>query len=148
MSPLKNSAIRIRPLRLSDAVRGLFATLESLSASPRLSRAQVRRVVAANGPRCRTFVAVNGEAIVGTVTLVVYQRFARRGGKVGFLECLAVRRGFEGRGIGTALVQRALAAAHAARCYKAVLTCRKGLIPFYRRCGFRAHGVAMRVESP
>ena len=45
--------------------------------------------------------------------------------------------GQQGRGIGSALIRYLLARAEAAGCYKTTLDCADGVMPFYRRLGFR-----------
>lgn len=94
----------------------------------------------------RTFVALAGDRVVGTLSLLIEQKFIHGGGKVGHIEDVAVHRDFQGRGVGQALVPYATAEAGRAGCYKVILNCQEDRVPFYEKVGFRRHDVGMRTD--
>jgi glucosamine-phosphate N-acetyltransferase len=56
------------------------------------------------------------------------------------------RKGFEGHGIGSALINHALHFARTVGCYKVVLDCSDNNISFYQKAGFRVHETSMRYD--
>jgi predicted N-acetyltransferase YhbS len=107
--------------------------------------ADIVTVKATNGTA--VYVATHEGSVVGTYTLIIDPKVARLGRPAGFLEDVAVAPGWDGRGVGTALVRHALEMARRADCYKVVLTCREGLVDFYARMGFyRSDECYMRVD--
>jgi len=126
--------------------RGFLETLAGLAA-PELTpaeAAQVHRERLRAG--LRTFVARSGDYIVGTATLMIEQKFIHRGGRVGHIEDVAVHRDYQSQGIGAALVRHAIEEARHLGCYKVILNCADGLMPFYARLGFRSHHNGMRLD--
>lgn len=98
----------------------------------------------------RTFVTLllPDEKIVGTASLIVEQKFIRHGGKVGHIEDVATREGYEGLGVGRAVIEHAVQQARAAGCYKVILDCSEENVPFYEKCGFSRHEIEMRRDLP
>jgi glucosamine-phosphate N-acetyltransferase len=94
----------------------------------------------------RTFVARDGNRVVGTATLMIEHKFIHRGGKAGHIEDVAVHADVQGRGVGAALVQHAVAEAKRLGCYKVILNCSERVLPFYSRLGFRRHDHGMRLD--
>jgi glucosamine-phosphate N-acetyltransferase len=94
----------------------------------------------------RTFVALNHERVVGTLSLFIEQKFIHQAGKVAHIEDVAVHRDFQQHGIGSKLLRHAIAEAGEAGCYKALLQCFEERAPFYERLGFRRHDRGMRLE--
>ncbi len=84
--------------------------------------------------------------IIGTTTLLVEQKFIHGGGKVGHIEDVAVRKGYEGRGVGSSLVKRALDESGIFGCYKVILDCSDKNVPFYKRLGFYIQENGMRFD--
>ena len=84
--------------------------------------------------------------IVGCITLLIEQKFIHDGGLVGHIEDVTTRKGFEGKGIGKALVNHALLEAKRLGCYKVLLNCKDTLTPFYNKSGFYTHQICMRVD--
>jgi glucosamine-phosphate N-acetyltransferase len=140
--------LSIRDLEEGDISRCLLDTLSSL-AGVQLTpgeAAVIHRERLRTG--IRTYVAVEDEKseVVGTVSLLVERKFIHVGGRVGHIEDVAVRRGFEKRGIGGALVRHATEEARRLGCYKVVLSCFEHLEPFYASLGFRRHDIGMRMD--
>ena len=140
--------LQIRELEPTDLSRCLLETLESL-AEVRLSPQEAEKALnerKSNG--VRTYVAwdSHSEEVVGTVSVLVERKFIHRGGKVGHIEDVAVRRGFQGNGLGRRLVEHAISEARRLGCYKVILSCFESLVPFYSSLGFRKHDVGMRID--
>jgi glucosamine-phosphate N-acetyltransferase len=138
----------IRELQAGDLSRGLSETLASLAevglgASEMLQLMQERTRAGV-----RTYVAWDGGTndVVGTISLLVERKFIHRGGKIGHIEDVAVRRGFRGKGLATALVQHAISEARRLGCYKVILNCFEQLARFYESLGFRRHDIGMRID--
>jgi GNAT superfamily N-acetyltransferase len=92
------------------------------------------------------FVAVEGEEIIGTITLHIQKKLIRNGGIAGYIEDVAVKEKFRGNKIGYLLVQKALEKARYLGCYKVILSCFDERINFYERCGFFRECNTMRVD--
>jgi glucosamine-phosphate N-acetyltransferase len=138
----------IRDLKETDLTQGLQETLSNL-ANVQLTPQQameIHRERQRSG--VRTYVAIDPEKkeIVGTLSLLVERKFIHAGGRVGHIEDVAVRRGFEKRGIGGALVRHATEEARKLGCYKVILNCFERLEPFYASLGFRRHDTGMRID--
>ena len=88
-------------------------------------------------PDCVVAVAEVEGRIAGAATLLIEHKFINQGGVAGHIEDVAAAAGQQGRGIGSALIRYLLARAEAAGCYKTTLDCADGVMPFYRRLGFR-----------
>ena len=86
------------------------------------------------------------QEIVGTASFFVEQKIHHQGGLVGHLEDVATRRGFEGRGIASALIARIIHDATSIGCYKLIGNCKGDLLPFYNRFGFSAPDVGLRLD--
>jgi glucosamine-phosphate N-acetyltransferase len=139
---------KIRELQLHDLDNGFFETLGHLSEVGNVSRAKAEKIFTelSGNPVYHIYVAELDGRIVGTATLLVEQKFFRRLGKVGHIENVATRKGFEGRGIAGRLVRHAIKKAKAVGCYKSILDCSEKIVPFYERHGFRRHETGMRLD--
>ena len=142
-------AYKIRELRAADLGSGFLETLGNLSEIGGLTPAAARKILRTMGrsPLYRVFVAVGADGqVVGATTLLVEQKFIHGGGLVGHIEDVAVRKGYEGRGVGGSLVRAAVETAEGLGCYKCILECREELVGFYEKLGFRRHSVGMRID--
>lgn len=94
------------------------------------------------------FVAVTPQGkVIGTATLLVELKFLHGCSTVGHIEDVAVHPGHQGEGIGKALVQACIARAKQVRsCYKVILNCKDGLVPYYEKFGFKHHESQMRLD--
>lgn len=130
--------------------RGFLEVLESLRPVGLVTEDEYggvfRRII--TNPMITIFVAEDetSRQIVGTITLLTEQKFIHKGGIVGRIEDVAVKKGWESRGVATALIQKAIERARASGCYKILLTCNEDMISFYRKMGFRQHEIAMRLD--
>jgi glucosamine-phosphate N-acetyltransferase len=88
----------------------------------------------------------NEKKIIGTMKLLVEQKFIHHGGKVGHIEDVAVRKEYEGKGIASEIIKKIIPFAKQNGCYKIILDCKDNLIPFYQRFGFYKHENCMRID--
>jgi GNAT superfamily N-acetyltransferase len=144
----------MNPLTIRDAVETDLPALAALYASaladpvdhdgPASIEAAWQRL-RSEAPTARVLLAeIDGRA-VGTLTLFVLPMLAHRGTPAALVEAVAVDRSLQGRGIGRALMDEAMARARAADCYKLALSSnnkRNEAHAFYERLGFERHGVS------
>ncbi len=138
----------LRVLEPGDLARGFLETLESLSDVEGLTPREARKMYGEmrKTPFYHVIVAVIGKEVVGTTTLLVEEKFIHHGGLVGHIEDVAVRKGYEGRGIGGSVVKAAVDLAREKGCYKVILDCKRDLTGFYEKLGFSARDVGMRID--
>jgi glucosamine-phosphate N-acetyltransferase len=139
----------IRELRAADLGNGLVEALGNLTDIGGLTPGTAQKILRTMR-RARVYhvlVAVGADGqVMGATTLLVEQKFIHGGGLVGHIEDVAVRRGYEGRGVGGSLVKAAVEMAEGLACYKCILDCTDELVGFYEKLGFRRHDVGMRID--
>ncbi len=102
-------------------------------------------------PDYALMVAIEDDAIVGSLALLIMDNLGHLGAKSAIVEDIVVAPAHHGKGIGTALVRDAMARASAKKCYKLVLSSnmkRTRAHALYERLGFRAHGLSFWGELP
>ena len=131
--------VRVRPLREADLGKGFLEALDALRPASDLAPERALEVFRRldRNPDCVVAVAEVEGRIAGAATLLIEHKFINQGGVAGHIEDVAAAAGQQGRGIGSALIRYLLARAEAAGCYKTTLDCADGVMPFYRRLGFR-----------
>ncbi|MFL6308708.1 MAG: GNAT family N-acetyltransferase [Nitrososphaera sp.] len=143
----------IRELVLEDLDNGFLESLDNLLPdTSRLERSKARTVFEEirSNPLHRIFVAVlpqrpgGRDAVVGTTTLLVEPKFILSGGRVGHIEDVSVRRGYEDRGLGRRLVSHATQVAKEMGCIKMVLDCSEETMPFYEKLGYSYQDKCMK----
>jgi glucosamine-phosphate N-acetyltransferase len=141
-------SIQLRELEINDFHLGFLETMEHMS-DVGLS---VDEAIVVWRVRCmagvRTIVAVVDGRVVGSASLILEQKYIHRGGMIGHIEDVAVHPDFNGKGIGTRLIQHLTKLATDLRCYKVILSCFDELVPFYQKAGFRQHDRGMRFDCP
>lgn len=132
---------------------GLLEVLENLASVGGLSKAAAKTILKEikSNPLHRIFVAVlergrNQGLIIGTTTLLVEPKFIFGGGRVAHIEDVAVRAGWQRKGIGFKLVSYATEQAAIMRCVRTVLDCSDENIPFYEKIGYSYHGNSMKIQ--
>jgi glucosamine-phosphate N-acetyltransferase len=141
----------VREIKKSDIQRGFFETLSNLSQVGQINQDIERATKLLHeieeNKLYKIFVAEseNGQ-IIGSITLLVEQKFIHDGGKVGHIEDVVTREEFSGKGVGSALVQKCIDVAKDEKCYKVILDCSDVNVPFYEKAGFRKHEVSMRYN--
>jgi|SRR6185437_575951 len=92
------------------------------------------------------FVALDGETVVGTATLLIEQKFIHSGGRAAHVEDVAVREDYQGAGVGCQLVGKCIDIARERGCYKVILNCDDEVVGFYEKLGFRVFCNVMRYD--
>ena len=141
----------VREIKKSDIQRGFFETLSNLSQvgeiNQDIERASKLLHEIEENKLHKIFVAESESGqIIGSITLLVEQKFIHNGGKVGHIEDVVTRKEFSGKGVGSALVQKCINVAKDEKCYKVILDCSDANVPFYEKAGFRKHEASMRYN--
>lgn len=144
----------IREIEESDIENGgLLEVLENLAPVGGLTRPAAAAILndIKSNPLHRIYVAVVQEdteqgLVIGTTTLLVEPKFIFGGGRVGHIEDVAVRAGYQTRGIGFKLVKYATEQAVLMGCVRTVLDCSDKNIPFYEKIGYSYHGNTMKIQ--
>jgi glucosamine-phosphate N-acetyltransferase len=134
-----DNGVAVRELQKQDMNRGFLSSLDNLIAGTselEKSRAEKLLQEIKSNPLHRIFVAVLQENVVGTTTLLVEPKFLFNGGRVGHIEDVSVRKGYEKMGIGHTLVKYATDIAREMGCVKMVLDCSDATMPFYEKLGY------------
>ena len=147
--------ITIRSINLKDIDKGFPEILENL-VPVELDKDRSKEILEGiiNDSKHKIFVAEDKgkeDIIIGTTTLLIEQKFIGRGMKVGYIEDVSVKRGYERQGIGRKLVVHATT--HAIQkegCSKVLLYCSKNNIPFYEKLGYKQLNdtAIMRLDKP
>jgi glucosamine-phosphate N-acetyltransferase len=144
----------IREIEETDIESGeLLEVLENLAPVGGLTKPAAMAILKEikSNPLHRIYVAVVNEGIdrsmvIGTTTLLVEPKFIFGGGRVGHIEDVAVRAGYQRRGIGSKLVKYATEQAELMGCVRTVLDCSDENIPFYEKIGYSYHGNTMKIQ--
>jgi glucosamine-phosphate N-acetyltransferase len=149
---MKSIDFIIREIQQADLEKGFFHTLSNLSVLGRIQDdiEHAKKILQEikSYPLYKIFVAVKNDdtEIIGSITLLIEQKFIHDGGKSGLIEDVVTRREYEGMGVGSALVSAALAFAKEKNCYKVILNCSEKNVPFYEKNGFRRNEISMRYD--
>ncbi|HET7146874.1 MAG TPA: GNAT family N-acetyltransferase [Candidatus Nitrosopolaris sp.] len=141
----------VREISDADLQRGFFDTLSNLTEVGKIrddpeKAKKVLQEIRSN-PFFKVFVAVKKDGeIIGSNTLLIEQKFIHNGGRVGHIEDVATKKGYEGMGIGRALLGLSLRFAAHMKCYKVILDCSEKNVPFYIKIGFKNCGLSMRYD--
>jgi GNAT superfamily N-acetyltransferase len=95
------------------------------------------------------FVALDGDAVVGTYALLVMHNLAHRGMPSAIAEDVVVAADRQGQGVGRHMMAHAVAEARAAGCYKLALSSNRKRVQahaFYESLGFAQHGLSFVIE--
>lgn len=147
-------------LSIRDAVEADLPALIALYDAAGVEAPELAREPAALAAAWQRIAAVPGARIllatmagqpVGTLTYFVLPLLTHGGGAAALVEAVAVAPDQQGRGIGRALMQAALALAEEAGCYKLALSSnlkRSQAHAFYEHLGFERHGISFFVAPP
>jgi glucosamine-phosphate N-acetyltransferase len=152
MSGTEKINFLIREIEIADLQKGFFQSLSNLTGLGRIvednERAEKILYEIKSCPFHRIFVAVKDDGqIIGSTTLLIEQKFIHDGGKVGHIEDVTVNKNYEGKGVGSALVRKAISFAKQNNCYKVILVCSEKNIHFYKVIGFKEHEISMRYDT-
>jgi len=145
---MSNQSYRIRLLEKEDFERGFFETLENLRSVGNLSVERAREIYGEikSNPNHTVYIAELDGQVVGVTTLLTEPKFIHEGGRVGHIEDVATRKGYEGKGIATALISTAVEEARRRGCYKVILDCSLSNVPWYVKLDFYPHEIEMRKD--
>lgn len=138
----------LRKLEKGDFDKGFFEVLGKLTVVGDVSKKdfEERFTEINNNPVYQIIVIELDGKIVGTTTLLLEQKFVHSCGIVGHIEDVVTKNGYEGRGIGSALVKYAIAFAEASGCYKVILDCSNENVLFYEKFDFKKKENQMRLD--
>jgi glucosamine-phosphate N-acetyltransferase len=142
----------IRELKEDDFSNGFFETLSNLTDvgkirnDLKLAKEILKRI--GNDRNYRIIIAEDKQnrQVIGTATLLIEQKFIHNGGKVGHIEDVVTRKGYEGKGIGKKIIEELIKIATENGCYKVILDCNEKVMEFYEKMGFRKHAIMMRID--
>lgn len=100
-------------------------------------------------PDYRVWLAFDEGELVGTYALCIVDTLGDRCAPEGLVEDVAVAAEAQGKGVGRAMMEHAMARCREAGCYKLVLSsslARQGAHRFYDALGFKRHGASFVVE--
>ncbi len=140
--------IIIRELRKEDLWNGFFTSLDSLRQTSNIDKSIADNIFEKiqNNLEHIIIVALIGEKVVGTATLLVELKFIHNGGKVGHIEDVAVDKNYQGQRIGEKIIKNLLDLAKTKGCYKTILDCVDEVKPFYEKLGFKHNANALRFD--
>lgn len=134
--PMRGQMIKIKRLKYKDITDSFLQTLESLRPTG-LTVPEAREIFNSEFlNKNLIYIAILDGEIVGTATLILERKFIHKGGMVGHIEDVAVRKDMRERGVGTMLIQYIIHIAKIMRCYKLILDCESYNGIFYERLGF------------
>ena len=139
--------IKIRLINLKDIDQGFPEILENLL-PVEIDKAKAKEMLQniINESKHKIFVAEDdlidnknsANIIVGATTLLAEQKFIGKGMKVGYIEDVSVKKGYERHGIGRKLVSFVTNYAVQKKfCTKIILYCSKKNIPFYEKLDYK-----------
>ncbi|KAI0567157.1 Acetyltransferase (GNAT) [Gracilaria domingensis] len=145
MAPVEK--ICIRRVEEADLQRGFFEVLSQLTAAPRLSSEQFGELVRAQIELDvqLTLVAVEGDRVLGTGSILIEPKFIRGGSPAGHIEDVVMHSSLRGKGVGKQIIERLVGHAKEKGCYKVVLDCGEYNVPFYEKCGLKQMGRQMAI---
>ena len=132
----------IRQIEYNDIDKGFLEVLDNLLATNIDSKEHAKEILKniKSNPLHKIFVAEDyvSRKIVGTTTLLVEPKFINKGMRVGYIEDVSVRKGYEGLGIGSQLINYATTdAISVENCKKVLLYCSESTRAFYEKLGYK-----------
>jgi len=142
------SEIIIREIQEGDIERGFLESLDFLRKASDVDKSKANEILKGiiQNPNHVIHVAVDGDKVIGSTTLLIEQKFIHDGGLVGHIEDVVVRKDYEGKGIGMKIVMSLLDVAKEKKCYKTILDCKDDVKQFYERIGFKHESSGMRFD--
>ena len=142
----------IREIEENDLDNGFFETLSNLSVVGAINTNEMlKKHIIKEIKRNKDYVIVISEdakrrEVIGTATLFIEQKFIHNGGKVGHIEDVVTRRGYEGRGIGKEIMNKLITISRERGCYKIILDCDEKVSKFYEKIGFKKKAIMLRFD--
>lgn len=140
--------VKIRKIKEKDLFNGFLESLDSLRKSSDIDPKKAKKILKKikSNPNHVIYVAEYNSKIIGAATLFIEQKFIHKGGRVGHIEDVTVRKEYQDKGIGQKLVKVLLEYAKDRGCYKTILDCIDEILPFYEKIGFKRHSNSMRFD--
>ena len=142
----------IRKIKERDFENGFFETLSNLTvvgdiySNNELKNEIIRKILSDQNYIIIVAEDLRSSKIIGTATLLIEQKFIHNGGKVGHIEDVVTRKGFEGRGIGKKIIKELIEVAREYGCYKIILDCDANVAKFYEKLGFVKKAITRRLD--
>lgn len=151
-SPASTMALTLREASHEDlpAVLQLYEHLADVGEevlSPESAKLMFDRITALPGHHI--YVALDGEKLVGTLTLYLIDTLAHAGARIAVVEDVVVNPACQGKGYGQQMMARVIELAREAKCYKLMLSSashRTDAHRFYEKLGFERHGVSFIIH--
>ena len=142
------SELIIRKILESDLENGFLESLDNLKQASDLDLNVAKKILRKilDDENHIIHVAEMDGMIVGSTTLLIEQKFIHKGGLVGHIEDVVVKKEFQGQDIGMKLVKSLLDVAKQKSCYKTILNCKDNLKPYYAKMGFKPATNEMRFD--
>ena len=142
------SELIIRKILESDLENGFLESLDNLKQASDLDLNIAKKILRKilDDENHIIHVAEMDRMIVGSTTLLIEQKFIHKGGLVGHIEDVVVKKEFQGQDIGMKLVTSLLDVAKQKNCYKTILNCKDNLKPYYAKMGFKPATNEMRFD--
>lgn len=133
--------ITIHEIEYDDIDKGFLEVLDNLL-PPDIDNKTAKEILKEIklNPLHKIFVAKDdmNDIIVGTTTLLIEPKFIDRGMRVGYIEDVSVRKGYDGLGIGRQIIDYATDNAKTKhQCKKILLYCSEKNKPFYEKLGYK-----------
>jgi len=133
--------ITVEEIKYEDLDKGFLEVLDNLLPSQINNdfAKEILKEIKSN-PLHKIFVAkeAGNNIIVGTTTLLIEPKFINKGMRVGYIEDVSVRKGYEGLGIGRQLIEYVTNnETTIQQCNKIILYCSKKNKPFYEKLGYK-----------
>ena len=142
----------IREIEENDFDNGFFETLSNLSTvggiktNEVLKKEIIKEIITNNDYIIIISEDTKSREVIGTATLFIEQKFIHNGGKVGHIEDVVTRRGYEGRGIGKEIINKLITISRERGCYKIILDCDEKVSKFYEKIGFKKKAIMLRFD--
>ena len=140
--------IKIRELEERDLFNGFLESLDTLRKASDIDEKKAKQILKriSSIPNHKIYVAISESKVVGAATIFIEPKFIHRGGYVGHIEDVVVRKEYQGKGVGEKLVRKLLEYAQNYGCYKTILDCTDEIKPFYEKLGFKHFSNSMRFD--
>ncbi|KAN0082564.1 glucosamine-phosphate N-acetyltransferase [Tylopilus felleus] len=145
--------LTIRPLASTDYKRGHLDVLTVLTIVKDLGEDawvnQFHAMRAAPATYYSIVIVDNAsDRIVAIGTVFIERKFLRGFGSVGHIEDIAVDKSQQGKKLGLRIIQALTHISENTGCYKTILNCNDGNIPFYEKCGYTKKENEMAKYAP
>jgi dTDP-glucose pyrophosphorylase/predicted GNAT family acetyltransferase len=139
----------IKKLEKKEFIKHFYSfidTLENLKPTGEISKKRLKKFFEMSLKQWPTFVAQKDDGdIIGTLKVLIEPKLLRGGQFAAKFEDISVRKWYQGVGIGSALMKKALKYCEKKGVYKITLSCREEILSFYEKYGFVRHSTNMKL---